>query len=156
MNDASPINQSAAEPPLQVALDTHVLLELMDEHGGVEPLEVDVVPAQAADLARGFLGINTALAAAIRGKPAGVTVPYRQGDLRAVRILRITRASGQPQADAAAQRQANVEQAVRKAQQTDALNFASSFSGKWGDYDPSGVEKWDTPPGSQSQASTQS
>jgi hypothetical protein len=27
--------------------------------------------------------------------------------------------------------------------QTNAINFASSFSGKWGDYDPAGVEKWE-------------
>jgi len=30
--------------------------------------------------------------------------------------------------------------------------FASSFSGKWGDYDPQGIEKWELKPSSDDPA----
>jgi hypothetical protein len=39
-----------------------------------------------------------------------------------------------------------MRQAVEQADRTNAMNFASSFSGKWGDYDPQGIEKWDDEP----------
>jgi hypothetical protein len=35
---------------------------------------------------------------------------------------------------------------VRQISQTTAANFAASFSGKWGDYDPDGVAKWTEDP----------
>jgi hypothetical protein len=44
-------------------------------------------------------------------------------------------------ADLAAKRQTQFNKAVRDVERTNAINFASSFSGKWGDYDPDSLPK---------------
>lgn len=36
-----------------------------------------------------------------------------------------------------------MRKAVAEVERRDAILFASSFSGKWGDYDPSGMEHWE-------------
>jgi hypothetical protein len=131
------------QPPLAAQIGTHVVIELRDASGQSERLEVDLVPDELADLARGFLGVGTPLARAIAGQPAGSSVPYRQADIVSVRILSVAPARAAPDADAAEQREAALRKAVEEAQRTDAIVFASSFSGKWGDYDPQGMEHWD-------------
>ena len=73
------MDSGASDATLPVQIGAHVELELIDDQGGREPLAVDIVQAQSADLAQGFLGANTPLAKAIRGQTAGSEVPYAHG-----------------------------------------------------------------------------
>ena len=124
------------------------MLGLITEGGEVEQLEFDLVPDRSADFARGFLGESTPLAQAILGQPVGSTVLYQNADIRAVRILAVTPGKAVPE-DAEARRQETLRKAVRQSDATNAILFASSFSGKWGDYDPTGLgEDEDDKPGS--------
>ena len=130
---------------MAVQTGVHVELELIDDQGGREPLSVDIVKAQSADLAQGFLGANTPLARAIRGQTAGSEVPYTMGDIRQVRIVSIAPSRTTAPADAQARREAVLQKALDDAERTNAEIFASSFSGKWGDYDPQGMAGWNEP-----------
>lgn len=135
---------------LPIGIGTHVELELIDEQGEVEPLAFDLVHEAAADLDQGRLGANTPLAKAIRGKRAGAVVAYQMGDVRSVRIVRVSPAQTPAPQDAAARREAVLDEARRKAERTNAEMFAASFSGKWGDYDL-GEEQEEEPPDSPAQ-----
>ena len=119
---------------LPAGLGTHVELELIDSQGQVEPMSIDIVPAKAADLDRGLIGANTPLAKAIRGKTAGSTVPYGQGDIHSIRIVSVTSSEVVVSEDAAERRQAVLDKARTDAERTNAEIFAASFSGTWGDY----------------------
>jgi hypothetical protein len=114
-----------------------------------EQLEFVIVPDEQADFAAGFLGQGTALAKAILDEPVGSLVPYFAGDARSVRILSAEPTDKTPNEDAAARRQATLDKAVRQSDHTSAMMFASSFSGKWGDYDPQGIEEWNKTNGEQ-------
>jgi len=122
---------------------TLVVVEWLDAHGESEQLEFDLVPDQAADFSRGYLGAGTPLAKAILNKPAGATVPYCQADILQVRILSVAPAETLPVDDLTQQRERAARKALEQVQRTNAILFASSFSGKWGDYDPDGIEHWD-------------
>jgi len=139
------IESSTAAASLPVEIGVHVELELIDEQGHREPLAVDIVKAQAADLAQGFLGANTPLARALRGQVAGAEVPYTMGDIHRVRIVRVTPSQTIAPADAKERREAVLQKALSDAERTNAEIFASSFSGKWGDYDPQGIAAWNEP-----------
>ncbi len=76
-----------ASPPVKVG--THVVLDLIDEGGSRERLELDVVTDAAADFDAGLLGIGTPLGKAIAGRRAGSTAPYKMGDLRQVAIVEV-------------------------------------------------------------------
>ena len=130
------------QPQSVAQIGTHVVIELADNAGGSERLEFDIVPDELADLAKGFLGVGTPLARAICDQLAGSTIPYRQADIVSVHIVSVAPACTTPNADVAQEREAAVRKAVEEAQRTDAIVFASSFSGKWGDYDPQGMEHW--------------
>ncbi|MCB0160433.1 MAG: GreA/GreB family elongation factor [Caldilineaceae bacterium] len=119
----------------QVGVNTHVTVELIAAGGGAETMELDLVRAQAADIDAGFVSETSPLARAILGKRVGATVPYAMGDIMAVRILRVTPLRTAPPDDAAARRQAKLDEAVRKAEQTNAEMFASSYGSKWGGYE---------------------
>jgi len=119
----------------------HVELELKYESGEVERLSLDVVPDAAADFDRGFLGESTALAKAILGRQAGDTLTYQAGDRVRVRILAVAAQWANQPADLSQRREDAERNAARKSDQTSVMLFASSFSGKWGDYDPNAVEK---------------
>ena len=109
-----------------------------------EILAFVIVSDDQADFSAGFLGEGTPLAQAILGHTAGELLPYRAGDARSVRILEVQPgADTGPQEDVAARREEKLRQAVEQARRTDAMIFATSFSGKWGDYDPQGIEHWD-------------
>jgi len=140
MSDSQP--QDSSQPPTVVATGMHITLELIDRSGDVERLELDIVPDQQADFAHGFLGEGTPLGKAVLGKAAGV-YPYTAGGLAQVRILSIHPSQALPPQDTEARRQAVLQKAIDESDRVNAMIFASSFSGKWGDYDPSGVEKWD-------------
>jgi hypothetical protein len=130
-----------AQPPVKIG--THVVLELIDEHGGRERLELDVVPDEAADFDAGLLGIGTPLGKAIGGRRAGATAPYTRGDLRAVAIVAVRPAGAPPPSDTAERRQAALDRAAQEIAKTNAQIFASTFEGKWGGYNPEGMDHWD-------------
>jgi hypothetical protein len=130
-----------AQPPVKVG--THVVVELIDEQGGRERLELDVVADTAADFDGGLLGIGTPLGKAIAGRRAGSTAPYRLGDLREVLIVDVRPAAAPPPADTAERRQAALDKAAEEIAKTNAQIFASTFEGKWGGYNPEGMDHWD-------------
>ena len=127
------------EHPLAIAIGAHVEVELIDQHGEVEPMAFDIVRAKHADLARGLLAATTPLAQALRGLRAGSEVPYVMGDIRRVRVISVSRAKTDDLEEVREQREAVLRKALNAAQRTDAEVFAASFSGKWGDYDMSDV-----------------
>lgn len=120
-----------------VAVGTHVVLDLVHEEG-VDRLELDVVEDDQADFPRGFLGISTPLAQAILGLAAHQRVAYRVGDGREVRVIGVSPSQAAPTEDVKARRQEVIRKAIDHSDRTNAMIFASSFSGKWGDYDPTG------------------
>jgi len=136
----NPENSSPPARPLLAAVGTHVVLELITEGGDTEQLEFDLVADRSADFARGFLGESTPLAQAILGQPIGRPLLYQNADIRAVRILAVAPSQAVPE-DAEARRQETLRKAVRQSDTTNAILFASSFSGKWGDYDPTGLDE---------------
>jgi hypothetical protein len=134
--------------PSVVKEGCRVELELISQTGELESLTVEIVPDQKADYDSGLLGVSTPLARAVLHQPAGRTIPYRMGDLKAVRIVSI--AYGQEADDsAAARRREAAQKAAEEVDRTNAMVFASSFSGKWGDYDPKGIEAWEKKPDEQ-------
>ena len=130
----NPSTANTPEPLRQVGLGTPVEVELIDQQGNREPMAFDLVREQMADLERGLLGENTPLAKAIRGKAVGSTVPYNMGDIRRVRIVSVQPSALEDPVDAEARRQAILKKAIDDAERTNAEMFASSFTGKWGDY----------------------
>jgi hypothetical protein len=121
---------------LSVALGTHVEVELIDETGVSEALAFDLVPDDQADFANGFLGSGTPLARAVMGQRAGQLVAYPMGDVRQVRIVRVTPSRNLPPEDVAAKRQAVLQQAVAESERISDMVFALAVGSKWGDYDP--------------------
>ncbi len=65
------------------------------------------------------------------------------GDILQVKILSVTPSTSLPLTDLAQQREEAARKALQQVQQTSAMIFASSFSGKWGDYDPDGITHWE-------------
>jgi len=59
-----------------------------------------------------------------------------------VRVLTVTRSPSDLDRGAGERRQQIIDNAVSESERTNALNFASSFSSKWGGYDPEGIEDW--------------
>jgi hypothetical protein len=108
-----------------------------------ERLEFVIVPDEQADFSAGFLGASTPLAQAISGKPVDSLIPYSAGDASSVRILSISSTDKTPPMDVVARREECLRQAIQQSDRTNAMIFASSFSGKWGDYDPEGIEAWE-------------
>ncbi len=121
-------------PPEQVRIGAHVELVLISDRDEREALAFDIVREQFADLEKGLLGAQTPLAQAILGKQAGVTVPYRMGDIRHVQISAVRPAQTGALENTEAQRQAALQAALAAVERTNAEMFAASYSGKWGDY----------------------
>lgn len=130
-------------PELTVQPGSHVLVELLDASGETQQLEFDLVPEESADFSRGYLGLTTPLAQAILDQPTGAIIPYQQADILQVHILSITPSASLPLAGLAQQREEAARKALQQIQRTDAMIFASSFSGKWGNYDPEGITHWE-------------
>jgi hypothetical protein len=127
----------AARPPV-VALGARVQVELVDEHGGLEALDLVLVPDADADLARGYLGQGTPLGRAIAGQQAGSSLPYKQGDIVAVRVLSVV-PDDVPDTGAAANRKAVIQQTVERSDALDMARLALTVDVKWGSYDPDGI-----------------
>lgn len=128
--------------PQAVQVGSHVEVELVYEVG-VDQLEFDIVPDQQADFAHGFLGEGTPLAQAILGKFAGEAIQYTVGDAQMVMIIAVSAGKRGEAEKISARRQDVMRKALEQAQRTSAIIFASSYSGKWGDYDPGGIEAWE-------------
>jgi hypothetical protein len=133
--------QNPASPTVQPG--SAVIIEITYEEDESERLELVIVADEQADFSAGFLGMGTPLAQAILGQAAGSVIPYTLGDARQVKILAIGAAGRAPEEDLAARRQETVRKAIEQSDRTSAMIFAASFSGKWGDYDPQGIEQWD-------------
>jgi transcription elongation GreA/GreB family factor len=104
-------------------------------------LSIDIVPDSSADFNLGFLGTGTPLAKALIGEKVGTIIPYLKDDIYSIEILAVGPSTVKPDEDADQKRQANLERAKREVEHTNAILFASSFTGKWGDYDPDSVPK---------------
>ncbi len=129
--------------PLVAAIGTHVEVELIDFRGESEALDLDLVSERAADIDKGRLGATTPLAQAIMGQVAGALVPYNRDDVRSIRVVSVNPALTAAPEDTSERMQENLRKALAAAERTNAAIFAASFSGKWGDYDPEGVAKWE-------------
>jgi hypothetical protein len=127
-----------ADRPSVVSLGARVQVELVDELGGVEALDLVLVPDADADLAHGYLGQGTPLGRAIAGQQAGSSVPYEQGDIVAVRILSVV-PDDVPDTGVAASRQAMIQEAVERSEAMDMARLALTVDVKWGSYDPDGI-----------------
>jgi hypothetical protein len=118
-------------------LGMQVVLDLVTEEGS-ERLELEIVPDDFADFTRGYLGISTLLARTIVGKKAGEVIPYPVEGGREVQLIQVVPSHKAPPQEIADRRQEILRKALDQSDQTNAVIFASSFSGKWGDYDPTG------------------
>ena len=127
----------------QIGLGTHVEIDLIDEQGNAERMAFDLVPAQQADVSQGLISADAPLGQAIRGKFVDTTIPYQMGDIRQIRIVSVRPGQLSSTKDADARRAAVLKKALDDAERTNAQMFASSFSGKWGDYDPDGMDEWE-------------
>ncbi|MGD0006644.1 MAG: hypothetical protein ABSE06_20715 [Anaerolineaceae bacterium] len=132
-------DRPTGEKPRPALSGSHVDLELIDASGGREALSFDIVPDKLADFKNGFLGEKTPLAQAISGRIAGEHVTYRVDEIVEIHILDVQRSQASPDKGIEARRQAALRKAVRQSDLTNAVLFASSFNGKWGDYDPTGL-----------------
>ncbi len=128
-----------------------VEVELISQNGETERLAFTLVSDDQADFDAGFLGVSTPLAKTILGKMAGVQVPYRVGDLKAVNILSVQASGAEQTEDVSARRQATIDQAVKQSDYVNAMIFAGSVNSKWGDYDIDKLDpsQWETKPSEQ-------
>jgi len=134
----------SASAPKPVRLGSHVLVELVTARGEHERLAFDIVPDDQADLAAGFLAVNSRLAQAILGQNAGSVVPYRVEDVCEVRVLSVADGQRLPPQEIAANRQAIIQKAVSNSDLENAVRFALSVDVKWGETDPEGIAgHWD-------------
>lgn len=120
----------------RIDLGMKVILDLISIDGA-DRMEVEIVEDRYADIRLGYLGINTPLAKAILGHSAGELVPFIVEGTDDVRIIEVSPSGKAPPQDVAARREQTIRGAIDQSDRTNAVIFASSFSGKWGDYDPS-------------------
>ena len=121
---------------LVIAIGCHVELNLLTREGERDRLNVDIVLDEAADFSQGFLGAGTPLAKILLGEKAGTVIPYLKDDIYAIEVLSVTPSTVEPPNDIDKVRKANLARTIHEVEHTNAVVFASSFSGKWGDYDP--------------------
>ena len=141
-NDQQPQpDKKPAEKPRPAISGAHVDLELIDASGGREALSFDIVPDKLADFKNGFLGEKTPLAQAISGHFAGERLPYQVDEIIEIHILNVQRSQVKPDKGIEARRQAAMQKAVNQSDLTSTVLFASSYNGKWGDYDPSRLDE---------------
>ena len=125
----------------KIIVGCEVEIELVDRAGNRERMKVVIVNDKAADFSHGYLSENTPIAKALLGEKAGTTIPYLKDDILSIQILSVTKPTSKPPEDAAEKREARMKKTIREVQDMNAIVFASSFSGKWGDYDPDSIPK---------------
>lgn len=136
------------EPQIKpIAIGCHVELYLIDRAGKKDQLSVDIVPDESADFTQGFLGAGTPLARALMGERAGITIPYLKDDIYAIEVVSVTESTNKPPEDSIKKRKAKMDKTIQEVEHTSAVVFASSFSGKWGDYDPDSLPEEGKPAG---------
>lgn len=128
-------------PSDPIAVGSLVELELVDRSGKKEQLKIVIVQDNAADFSKGYLSEMTPLAKALLGERAGSTIPYLRDDIFSIEILSVRIAENLSAANTTTTRKAMMEKTIREIEDTNAMVFASSFSGKWGDYDPDSIPK---------------
>ena len=121
--------------PQPICLNCHVLVELVDISGGVEPREFTIVTAKQADFKSGLLDENTPLGQLLLGRHAGESIPYPLGDLKEVRIQAVQAGAGGISSEAAVKRRTAVQKAADQSEITNQMIFATASGSKWGDYD---------------------
>ena len=109
---------------------------MLDRAGKKDRLSIDIVPDGEADFSHGFLGESTPMAKALLGEKEDNVIPYLKDDIFAIEILSVSPSTNTPPVDAQEKRQRKMNKAIQEVEHTNAVVFASSFSGKWGDYDP--------------------
>ncbi|HTX93173.1 MAG TPA: GreA/GreB family elongation factor [Anaerolineales bacterium] len=119
----------------RIETDCRVLVELVEASGQVEQRKFTIVNSDKADFKSGLLDENAPLGRALLGHFAGQAIPYRLGDLREVRILKVERLGESAPAEAAEKRRAAVRKAEAQTEITDQMIFAGASGSKWGDYD---------------------
>lgn len=124
-----------AESPRRAWEGCHVEVEFVDERGKTELAAFDLVPERAASIDDGQLSVTSPLGKALLGKLEGSETPWCMGDIRLVRVLRISEAQKEADNEAAERQRAAVEEARRKVERTNEEIFASTFTSKWGGYD---------------------
>jgi len=134
----------ATEPEI-ISVGSKVEVILRDRQGREERLAATIVTDDAADYTHGFLGQSTPLAQALMGERVGTVIPYLKDDIYSIEIVAATKSELDAPKDAAIKRQAALNKAARAVEDTNAMVFASSFSGKWGDYDPDSIPKEEKP-----------
>ncbi len=133
-----------AGKPTLVEPGCAVEVEFVYEGGERETQVLSLVADDEADFLQGLLGVGTPLAKALMGYPEGERVFYRQADLLEVHILRITPGGAKRGEGVAERREETLRKAQRQTELGNAIAFAASFNGKWGDYDPSKLtEEWE-------------
>jgi len=140
----SDINASENSHLSKVKLLTHVEIELIDPSGEREQLSFDIVADDQADYYAGLLGQSTPLARAILDKRPGDLVRYQADQVYQVRILAVREIEPKDLGEPAARRKEVAQKALRDAERRNALTFATTVDGKWGDYDADGmIENWE-------------
>ena len=131
---------------MQVKPGCLVEVELLSQTGEPERLTFTLIEDSQADLDAGFLGVSTPLAKTLLGKMAGVTLPYRVGDLKAVKILAVQAQGREQTEDVAARREALNQKAVKHSDSVNAMIFAGAVNNKWGEYDFDKLDpaQWET------------
>jgi hypothetical protein len=124
-----------------IRVGSQVAVLLTDRNGQTEQFSVIIVPDEDADFNQGLLGQNTPIAKALMGEKSGQVIPYLKDDILSIEVLSVTIPDTLPESDAAKKRKAKYLEAKREVEDTSAMVFASSFSGKWGDYDPDSIAK---------------
>lgn len=148
-----------------VALLSHVEVEIQsprqfaqDQADECERLSFTIVPDNQADYYSGYLGVSTPLAQAILGCHVGNRVVYQAGgEACKVRILSIAQAEAAPGAAGqdltpAEERREAVRQAQQQIADIEAMIFASTVEGKWGEYEVEGFEVGELPAPDEPQA----
>ncbi len=128
---------------IQISTGCQVEVNLVDRAGNKEKCRFTIVTDELADYQTGYLGESTALARTLIGEKEGIIIPYLKGDIHAIEILSVTKSMEQLSRDMVSERVAKKRKTIREIENTNAVVFASSFSGKWGDYDPDSIPKED-------------
>lgn len=130
------------EPKSEViSVGCQVEVILTDREGKKESLTFTIVQPEAADYAHGYLGMDTPFAQALLGETQGAIIPYLKDNIYSIEVVCVTKSDANPPPNAVDKREASLQKARREVQDTNAIVFASSFSGKWGDYDPDSIPK---------------
>jgi hypothetical protein len=128
-----------------ITVGCKVEIDLIDREGHKERLSIVIVPHESADFEHGYLGVDTPLGKALLGERTGHVIPYLKDDILAIEVLQVTKAAQLPSQETAKRRADEMKRTLKEVQNTNAMLFASSFSGKWGDYDPDSIPQDNEP-----------